>query len=176
MLSACHDQEIVLIADPKVLAIAVIENHEPWVDLRQQTSIVIGPSPEIPNNTDYTYMRKSVYDKLLQAQELLPEGLQFCLYEGYRGLNLQNQIFVTHYNNVKELHPAWSHEQQFTETTKLVSPVNNLDGSKNIPPHSTGAAIDVYLLDAQGHAIDMGIIEKIGYSIMMVRCHKLIPP
>lgn len=160
MLSACHDDEIVLIADPKVLAIPVVENHEPWVDLRAQTVIKIGPSPEIDNNQDYFYMRKTVYDKLVQAQALLPDGMQFCLYESYRSLNLQQQLFTTHYNDLKKLHPDWSHNELFTETTKLVSPVINLDGTKNIPPHSTGAAIDVYLLDKNGNLVDMGMHPK----------------
>jgi len=38
-----------------------------------------------------------------------------------------------------------------------VSPVTNLGGSQNIPPHSTGAAIDIYLVDEQGKVVDMGI-------------------
>ena len=76
MLTACNDNEIVLIADPKVLAIPVIKNQEPWVDLNNQKIIAIGPSPEIQNNTDYTQMRKIVYDKLVQAQALLPHGAQ----------------------------------------------------------------------------------------------------
>lgn len=160
MLSACSENEIILIADPKVLAIPVVENHEPWVDLREQTAIKIGPSPEIDNNQDYFYMRKTVYDKLLQAQALLPDGIQFCLYEAYRSLNLQEQLFTTHYNDLKQLHPTWSHEEIFIETTKLVSPVTNLDGTKNIPPHSTGAAVDVYLLDKNGNEVDMGMHPK----------------
>ncbi|MGA2655068.1 MAG: M15 family metallopeptidase [Gammaproteobacteria bacterium] len=160
MLSACSDNEIVLIADPRVLAMPVIENHEPWVDLRTQSVIKIGPSPEIDNNQDYFYMRKTVYEKLVAAQALLPDDLQFCLYEAYRSLALQNQLFTTHYNDLKKIHPTWSHDALFIETTKLVSPVTNLDDTKNIPPHSTGAAIDVYLLDKNGQVVDMGMHPK----------------
>ncbi len=160
MLSACEKDEIVLIADPKVLAIPVVENHEPWVDLREQDVILLGPSPEIPNNTDYTKMRKTVYDKLVKAQTLLPTHLRFCLYESYRSLNLQQQLFSKHFDDMKKLHPTWTHDQIFIETTKLVSPVTNLDGSKNVPPHSTGAAIDVYLVDLNGNPVDMGIHPK----------------
>jgi D-alanyl-D-alanine dipeptidase len=101
-----------------------------------------------------------VYDKLVAAQALLPDGLRFCLYEGYRSLGLQEKLFTTHYADMKKLHPAWTQDEIFIETTKLVSPVTNIDGSKNIPPHSTGAAIDVYLLDANGNAVDMGIHPK----------------
>lgn len=155
-----YSSEIVFIADQRVLAIPIVENHEPLVDLINEGGIVLGPSPEIPNNTDYTKMRKCVYEKLMYAQSLLPKGLKFCLYEGYRSLSLQKQLFEERYRRVENANPGWSHKGIFVETTKLVSPLINLDGSKNIPPHSTGGAIDVYLLNDNGECIDMGMHPK----------------
>ncbi|MCL9684851.1 M15 family metallopeptidase [Legionella maioricensis] len=149
-----------LIADPEVLAVPTIDNKEIMVDLINQQEILFGPSPEIPNNSDYTKLRATVYEKLKRAQSLLPEGLRFCLYEGFRSLELQRTLFDTRFAKVKYQHPGWSPEQLFTETIKLVSPLINLDGSHNIPPHSTGGAIDVYLIDDQGDAINMGIHPK----------------
>lgn len=151
---------ITLIADPVVLKIPVHDNHEDLVDLRKQTDILYGPSPEIKHNTNYTFMRKSVYEKLKEANAQLPKGIRFCLYEGYRSLALQKMIFEKQYGHVKSRHPDWSLADIFNETTKLVSPVINQDGSKNIPPHSTGAAIDVYLIDKNGAPLDMGIHPK----------------
>lgn len=158
IMFTCNAQEkIVLIADPEVLAIPVHENHEPMIDLTLQKEIAYGPAPLIPNNTNYTKIRKTVYDKLKQAQTTLPDGLKFCLYEGYRSLDLQQKIFQDRYNDLRNANPKMSHEQIFVESTKFVSPVINLDGSKNIPPHATGAAIDVYLIDHSGKIVDMGI-------------------
>lgn len=158
--SYANTNKITLIADPKILAVNVIDNHEPLIDLKNQHAIVFGPSPEIPNNTDYTKMRKTVYEKLLQAQKLLPQDLHFCIYEAYRSLHLQKILFKNRFEKVKKLHPSWSDAEIFVETTRLVSPVKNLDGSKNIPPHSTGGAIDIYLLDKKGNPVDMGIHPK----------------
>lgn len=149
--------KVLMIADPEILAIPIKENNEPLVDLNDQNIIKFGPSPEIPNNTDYTKMRKSVYDKLVEAQNMLPNGLKFCLYEGLRSKALQEKLFQDRYNKVKHQHSSFSHEEIFEETTRLVSPVINVDGSTNVPPHSTGAAIDVYLIDNEGKVIDMGI-------------------
>lgn len=160
MQANTQKKEIILIADPKILAINVIDNREPFIDLRDQNEIVFGPSPEIPNNTDYTYLRKSAYEKLKQAQALLPSGLRFCLYEGFRSLNLQKTLFDQRYEKIKAQHPNWLDENIFLETIKLVSPVINLDGSKNIPPHATGGAIDVYLINEKGEAVEMGIHPK----------------
>ncbi|HYF97940.1 MAG TPA: M15 family metallopeptidase [Coxiellaceae bacterium] len=151
---------IELIASPKVLAIPVTENQDPLVDLRAAGGICIGPSPEIPNNQDYYYLRRTVYEKLIAAQKMLPKGLHFCLYEAYRSLELQSSLFQNRLKKVQALHPNWTYSQQFTETTRLVSPVLNLDGSKNVPPHSTGGAFDLYLIDDQGVAVDMGIHPK----------------
>lgn len=157
MFSCQAHEKIVLIADPAVLAIPIHENHEPLVDLTLQKEIAYGPAPLVPNNTNYTKIRKTVYDKLKEAQTTLPKGLKFCLYEGYRSLDLQQKIFQDRYNDLRKANPKMTHEQIFTESTKFVSPVINLDGSKNIPPHSTGAAIDVYLIDQTGKVVDMGI-------------------
>ena len=98
--------------------------------------------------------------ELLEAQGHLPPGIYFCLYEGYRSLTLQAMLFGRQYNAIKTRHAGWSSTDIFKETTRLVSPVTNLDGSHNIPPHSTGAAIDVYLIDDQGKPLDMGIHPK----------------
>lgn len=158
--SYAENNQVILIADPKILSIQVTDNQEKIIDLKNQKDIAYGPSPEIPNNTDYTKIRKTVYQKLKQAQELLPKGLHFCLYEGYRSLDLQKTLFDHRFEKVKNQNPNWPHNEIFVETTKLVSPVINQDGSANIPPHSTGGAIDVYLIDNQGKAVDMGMHPK----------------
>jgi zinc D-Ala-D-Ala dipeptidase len=148
---------ITLLIDPHVLAMPIKEQGEPMVDLINQPGLLFGPSPEIPNNTDYTKMRRTVYQKLLAAQQVLPDRLQLCIYECYRSLALQEQLFNDRYTILKGLYAAWGHEQLFLETIKMVSPVVNLDGSRNIPPHSTGGAVDLYLVDHQGNIVDMGI-------------------
>lgn len=160
MFQVYTEQKIILLADPQVISIPIIENHEPLVDLKNQTEIAHGPSPEIPNNMDYTNMRQTVYEKLIKAQSVLPEGLKLCLYEGYRSLSLQDKLFKARYLKVQNLHPEWSYDQIFEETMKLVSPIINRDGSQNIPPHSTGGAIDIYLIDEIGKSVDMGIQVK----------------
>jgi D-alanyl-D-alanine dipeptidase len=127
------------------------------IDLRNQSIILFGPSPEIPNNKDYTKIRRTVYNKLVEAQKLLADNLRFCIYEVYRSLHLQEKLFNERYNILKNEHPNLANEELFRKTVKLVSPVLNLDGSRNISPHSTGGAIDVYLVDHNGHIVDMGI-------------------
>lgn len=160
MSTAMLENELILITDPRVLAIPIIDNQEPLIDLIHTNDLRYGPSPEIPNNTDYTKMRKTVYEKLIQAQQLLPDNLRFCLYEAYRSINLQQFLFDERYKKVKAANAGWSESALFLETIKMVSPVTNLDGTRNIPAHSTGGAIDIYLLDEHGVTVDMGIHPK----------------
>lgn len=145
------------IADPAVTAIPIRECGEPLIDLREQKEITFGPPPERPDNVCYTKMRKTVYDKLCRAQSMLPEGMYLCLYEGWRSLKLQGELFESMYANNQKSYPQLSQAELFEETTKLISPVVLLDGTPNIPPHSTGGAIDVYLIDSKGELLDMGM-------------------
>ena len=150
---------LVLIADPKVLAIPIEENDEPLIDIRNYSDLLYGPSPEIEDNQHYTFMRESVFAKLLAAQQLLPSRLRFCLYEGLRTIAVQEYIYTQRWNAVRKLLPQASEQEIYLEAIKIISPVKMPDGSINIPPHSTGAAVDVYLVDAATHApVEMGLL------------------
>ncbi len=157
MFQSSEAKQTISIVNPHVLSMPIQENNEPLIDLKDQNQILFGPSPEIPNNMEYTKIRRTVYEKLLEAQNTLSNNLRFCIYEGYRSLQLQEKLFNDRYSFLKQAHPDWKHKELFQETTKMVSPVINLDGSRNIPPHSTGAAIDIYLVNLQCEIVEMGI-------------------
>jgi D-alanyl-D-alanine dipeptidase len=149
-----------LTSDPVITSIEAKDNHERLYDLRKQDIICYGPSPEIEDNQDYTKLRKTVYDMLVKAQSSLPNNLRLCVYEAYRPLELQESLFNNQYNSYKRRNPTWSHEKLFNATRVIVSPVTNLDGTKNLPPHATGGAIAVYLVDENEELIDMGLAVK----------------
>ncbi|MCX7338902.1 MAG: hypothetical protein NTX76_06470 [Alphaproteobacteria bacterium] len=74
MLQDCAKKDIVLISDPEVISIPIVENDEPLVDLRNQSVIAYGPSPEIEHNTDYTKVRRAVYEKLIYPFQIIFQG------------------------------------------------------------------------------------------------------
>ena len=78
-------------------------------------------------------MRVTVYEKLCAAQKSLPNGFKFILHEGYRSLEVQQMLFEAEYKKISEKHLSCTHEGKFHKTTRLVSPIINLDGSRNIP-------------------------------------------
>ncbi len=96
---------IVYIADPEVLAIPIIECNEPLIDLKNQQQLRYGPPPENELTTDcYTKIRKTVYEKLCLAQDDLPNGWYFRLYEGYRSIAVQTMLFEQMYQKVATQH------------------------------------------------------------------------
>lgn len=149
-----------LINDKEVQKIPIRENHEPLFDLRNQCDILVGPSPEVESNQNYYWVRRGVAEKLKIASKNLPKGYHFCLYEGYRSLTLQSDLFQSYQKKIKRQYPHLDEKALFEKTVQLVSPITNFDKTPNIPPHSTGAAIDVYLLNDEGEALDMGIHPK----------------
>ena len=112
------------------------------------------------------FLRKSVLKKLLLASknlELIHKGYKLKIFDAYRPLDVQkfminydtnrmaSEMFGTSFGNLNE-------EKQ-VEVKKIIthfwSPI-----SKNIelnpPPHSTGAALDLTIVDANGITLDMG--------------------
>lgn len=149
------------IAAPEVIAIPIIECHEALIDLKQQDIIAYGPVPEHEwTVNDYTKMRKTVYEKLCRAQQQLPHGWRFRVYEGFRSLRVQQMLFDEMYAITQKRYPTLTADALFYETTKLVSPIINADGSRNIPAHNTGGAVDIEMMDEQGGLVDMGMEAK----------------
>lgn len=158
LLSLFADTEIILIADPRVLAIPIKENNEELVDIKNQNKIAFKPIKDVPEVLNaFTKMRKTVYNKLLKAQILLPKGMKFLLTEGFRDPKYQAHIFKRRYEKNKKDFPHLTEEELYQKTISLVSPIRMLNGEKNAPPHCTGAAIDVFLVDDNGNILDMGM-------------------
>jgi D-alanyl-D-alanine dipeptidase len=162
VLPACVSKETVVVYEQPVLAdVEVREVSEAIIDLRQQNAICYQTSQEVKRfNPNYSKIRKTVYDMLIEAQTLLPANLRLCVNEGYRSHKSQDLLFKHRLNQIKAANPAFSYTEAFAETAKLISPVTNLDGTVNILPHATGGAIDVYLVNDKGKAVDMGLYPK----------------
>lgn len=144
-----------------VASVPVRECGEPLVDIRTAGGLLYGPPPECPDTApDYCLLRREVYRKLLRVQRSLPPGLSLRLYEGLRSLKVQAMLFDEEKARVRARHPQLSDEQVHIEATLLVSPVMHPDGTPNLPPHSTGGALDIEIVDAAGKVIDFGMEVK----------------
>lgn len=82
--------EIINIADPRVLKIPILESNDILIALKAQDELAYGPVPESSlTKNHYTFVRKRVYEKLYQAQKSLPSGWRFRIYEGFRSSEIQ---------------------------------------------------------------------------------------
>ncbi|MFE2374625.1 M15 family metallopeptidase [Streptomyces sp. NPDC059398] len=127
---------LVLMSDPRVAAIPVRECGEPLVDVRDR-SFRVDPRKQDPLGA------------FAHARSLLPAGTDLLFIEGYRPLALQRRYFTEYRDELTAAHSGWTAEQLYRAASQYVSP-------PAIAPHSAGAAVDVTLVDQDGHELDLG--------------------
>ena len=142
-------KEIILISNPRVLQIPIQENNDSLVDIRGYPQFTVDTRKS--NSSDsYFKLRESIIDMLLEANKFLPDGIKFLIIEGYRPLSLQTRYFNNYLNKLKQTHPDWDDKKLYEEAGKYVAPPDI------IPPHTTGGAVDLTLIDSTGKELGMG--------------------
>jgi D-alanyl-D-alanine dipeptidase len=91
-----------------------------------------------------------VAEKLAAAAAALPSGVALFFEEGHRPLWLQRQYYERYGGRLGLAHPEWDAARLAMETSKYVAPPDL------VPPHSTGAAVDLTLCNSEGLELDMG--------------------
>lgn len=108
------------------------------------------------NAEPHCYVREAVYDRLLKAGDLLPQGYRIRFWDAWRPFALQDELYETYSREIiKDFGlEGTSREQREAVIRKFVSdPIPD----RNVPPvHTTGGAVDVTLLDETGAELDMG--------------------
>lgn len=140
--------EIVLMSDPKIAAVPVADCGEPLVDVRLHDALAVD-SRRADRTGAFAHLREGVLIRLLRAQTLLPDGIRLLLVEGYRPPALQRDYFEEYAGRLREDNPDWSPTRVRDAASRYVSP-------PEIAPHSAGAAVDLTLISADGHELDMG--------------------
>ena len=158
------------------LAIPIVECGEPLVDIRGGTALLYGPPPECPQTApDYCLVRREVYRRLLRVQAALPRGLRLRLYEGLRSLAVQGLLFEQESARIAAREPELDAQQVHEQAAVLVSPPVHWDGLANIPPHSTGGAVDIELVDRSGALLDFGMHAADWHRVPAPFCETLSP-
>ncbi len=140
--------EIVLMSDPKVAAVPVIECGERLVDVRLGGRLLVDARKQDPADA-FAHLREGVLERLLTAQTMLPAGMRLLFVEGYRPPSLQHEYFEEYAGRLRADNPGWSSHQIHSAASRYVSP-------PDIAPHSAGAAVDLTLADADGRELDLG--------------------
>lgn len=102
------------------------------------------------------YVRKTVYELLLKAQDNLPEGYRLRIWDAWRPLLLQKELYEVYRQdliNTFNLSLLSSEEQDAFISKYIAIPSENPDSP---PAHTTGGAMDLTLTDEHGNELDMG--------------------
>jgi D-alanyl-D-alanine dipeptidase len=127
----------ILLSDPRVAAVPVLDSHEPLVALDPS----FGPARAL--------VRRGVATRLATAQTLLSGGLRLRVVEGHRSVADQQAIINRYSAEVCADRPGVSPGDLDRLVSRFVSPVA-------VAPHVAGAAVDLTLVDAQGAEVDLG--------------------
>lgn len=159
------------LSSPNVRSIPILGSDEKLIDTKTVGFLKYGPPPEAPETAPYyRLLREGVISRLEAAQALLPKGLRFRLYEGYRHPAFQNKLFQQQLARTTAANPGWSGAKCYQQAAKLASPVETFAGQKIIPPHSTGGALDIEIIDAAGQVIDFGMEVKDWFRVSPRLC------
>ncbi|MEH2199522.1 M15 family metallopeptidase [Nostoc sp.] len=149
--------------------IPIFESGEPLIKIPLELFAVESPHPYEKLGAPYGkhspyYLRQRVIENLIQAQnylDLLHPNWHIQIFDAYRPIAVQQ--FMVDYRFAQavqdrgltdvELSP--SQRQEVWEAVYEIWAAPSLD-EKTPPPHSTGAAVDVTLVDDAGQIVNMG--------------------
>ena len=150
-------------------AIPIIESNEAMVPLPLDQFAVVNPHPYLKLGAKYGdrspfYVRQGVLDRLRQAQRDLQRhypGWRIQIFDAYRPIAVQQfmvdytlrELAVDDGLNPDELSPE--QRENLLERVYEFWAAPSFD-PLTPPPHSTGGAIDVTLVDDMNQPIDMG--------------------
>jgi D-alanyl-D-alanine dipeptidase len=149
--------------------IPILECGELLVQIPLELFAVESPHPYEKLGAPYEehspyYLRTSVVKNLIQAQNYLQEihpGWYIQIFDAYRPVAVQQ--FMVDYSFAQALQQQGLTEaelstnqlQEVWQSVYEIWAVPSLD-EKTPPPHSTGAAVDITLVDDTGEIVDMG--------------------
>jgi len=105
-------------------------------------------------NEDKLYARKTVCKMLSEASEKLPNNYSFAIFDAHRPVEYQQKRFESLYDKIKKDNPGLDEDEVRAKTFIYIFPPS-MD-FKTPPPHSTGGAIDLSIIDDKGNLLDMG--------------------
>ena len=157
-----------LLSDPLVGGIPVVEDGSPVVDLATVGVRVRAQAPTLPPglglapyaagaptassepwaNGRHRLVRSTLAERLQEAEALLPCGVHLLVVEGLRSFGIQQLIYSAYRARL-----AAELSAQPVELDRLAS---RFVAPPATAPHVGGAAVDLTLVDDDGHELDLG--------------------
>jgi zinc D-Ala-D-Ala dipeptidase len=147
---------MILIADPRVLAVPVIESGEAFVDFHDCEALFVDDTKRFITSLSphFAKARETLVNKVLAAAKLLPNGVAFKIIEAYRPLAVQAAEYDAYRAQLRQARPDLEEDALDLESSRYLAPIA-------VAPHPTGAAVDLTLCwrandGAYGGDIDLG--------------------
>ncbi|NCO74537.1 MAG: D-alanyl-D-alanine dipeptidase [Cyanobacteria bacterium] len=149
--------------------IKIIECHQPLVPIPDNEFILENPSAYVKLGADYQgkspyFLREEVLKRLLKAKAKLAQikpHWQIKIFDAYRPVNVQQFMVDYTFNSIccdRQLDTnfltPWEKASIYEEVYQIWAIPS--DNPLTPPPHSTGSAIDLTLIDENGVEINMG--------------------
>lgn len=133
---------------PEPLVIQEIENPVRLVEINAADHIFFNP-----RYTSVRTIRAYTYDLLKQARRHLPENCHFVIYEAYRPMSAQVELWNGVVTRLSRQHP---HLDVDSEEFIAMCDVFAANPYRQGSGHQSGAAVDISLVDDSGAEYDMG--------------------
>jgi D-alanyl-D-alanine dipeptidase len=140
--------DILLLSDPAVAAVPIVDNGEPLVDLRCVNDLRVDPRKHDGDGA-FAHARAGVAEQLLAAQAALPHGLRLLVVECYRPPALQQRYFSEYRAELATSRPDAEDSTLDVLASRYISPIA-------VAPHCTGGAVDLTLCTLDGEELDLG--------------------
>jgi D-alanyl-D-alanine dipeptidase len=126
----------ILLADPVVRAVRVLDNGDPLVPLIFAPDVLV---------------RQGLALRLVDARNALPSDVDLKVIEGHRSVANQAAIIEQYTDELRELHPDADAVELNRLSSRFVAPLA-------VAPHVAGAAVDLTLVDSWGDELWMGTV------------------
>lgn len=142
-------RSLVLMGEEQVSRIPVQECGEPMVDLAGVPGIAIDNRLADAKGR-HRLARSGVASRLADAAATLPSGLQLLVVEAYRPVEMQQRYFDAHLDELRLVYDGLPEQELFLLASRFVAP------PVGVPPHCSGAAVDLTLSAEGGSELEMG--------------------
>lgn len=137
----------ILVSEPvtALRRIPIIECNEPLVDFRTFCPGLLLDEARFTYRRE-TLLRKGVAERLNEAISRVPKGLKLAMLEGWRAPHIQRRMYLAVKARLREQHPEWNAAQLTRKANQFTAPMSKVVP----PPHTTGAALDVFVARPDG--------------------------
>lgn len=137
---------------------SIVECEEPLISMSYlPEKIILSPQYYLQNingSLPEIYARKTVFKKLASAAKNLPTGYRFIIFDSWRPVEVQKELFRIALDRVQNKYPSKSETDAIQIASVYVAYPES--GPFAIFPHGTGGAVDLSIADENGMLLNMG--------------------